>query len=464
MISFSKYRIIALLTVLLFGFYACSDDDDNNTNRANTDFTLAALAADDPELTDLVAALQATELVDLLNGTTSYTLLAPTNAAFDTFFTNNDIYNQISDVPVALLTQIILYHVIDGNLLAEQFTDTGYENTIAPSESEVLNDTINNRGLSIYYNATNGLKFNNETTVVTSDVTAANGTLHKVDRLLSLPTLTSTLQVNPDLVTLLNRLKTTGLIDTLSNAKDFTLLAPTNQAFEIAGSTGMDPLEALLKNHVVDSILTATAIIQKGNGYTQTLSQLTPKDNVFLSLYHNTNSGVRFNGKATVTTPDIVTPNGLIHIIDAVITLPAITDFITADPDFTTLFIALTDDTPGTDFTAIFSRTNVDNPDGFNAPFTLFAPVEAAFATFGPVPEEAILTPILLGHTLSGANICSDDLMDGTLTTLNGDITVAASERTLGSPGNDSLVSILSTDIQAVNGIIHKIDNVLLQE
>ena len=50
-----------------------------------------------------------------------------------------------------------------------------------------------------------------------------------------------------------------------------------------------------------------------------------------LSMYINTDDGVTINGVSSVTTADVEVDNGIIHAVDAVIGLPDITTFATAD-------------------------------------------------------------------------------------------------------------------------------------
>lgn len=121
-------------------------------------------------------------------------------------------------------------------------------------------------------------------------------------------------------------------------------------------------------------------------------------------------------------------------------------------------------------FTTLLAAVGAANlADALNGkgPFTVFAPDDDAFAALGDVVpcllEESnipVLTDILLYHVVSG-KILSTDLSDGqTATTLlEQDITVSL----MGDGGvmiNDSTVT--GADIMASNGVIHKIDSVLI--
>ncbi|MEM0543957.1 fasciclin domain-containing protein, partial [Flavobacterium sp. j3] len=79
--KFSKIIGIALLSLTIF---SCSDDDNNTPAQQ----TITDIAVANPDLSILVAALTRTNLAGTLDGSGQYTVFAPTNAAFTTFFTS----------------------------------------------------------------------------------------------------------------------------------------------------------------------------------------------------------------------------------------------------------------------------------------------------------------------------------------------------------------------------------------
>ena len=74
-----------LLLAVAIIFSACSDDDDNTTQTPDP-LNIVETAQATEDLSSLVAALQAADgdLVNVLSGG-EFTVLAPTNAAFDNF-------------------------------------------------------------------------------------------------------------------------------------------------------------------------------------------------------------------------------------------------------------------------------------------------------------------------------------------------------------------------------------------
>ncbi|MFD2561582.1 fasciclin domain-containing protein [Aquimarina rubra] len=260
------------------------------------------------------------------------------------------------------------------------------------------------------------------------------------------------------------------LVSVLSGAGPFTVLAPTDaavQAFLTANNYAdinavpTDQLQQILLNHVIPGEVSSTMLTNNGAGYTQTSSTAGPNGST-ISMYYNTSNGVVFNGGATVTTPDIAASNGIIHKIDAVIGLPDVTTFATADPNFSRLVEGLT--------AYSFDYVNTLQGDG---PFTVFAPNNTAFDELlatndmwtvpGDIPEVVLQNALNL-HVIPSTNVREADLTDGNVTTLMGEITIDASAKTVRPEGADAAnaSNIIATDVQATNGVIHVIDKVLL--
>ena len=98
-------------------------------------------------------------------------------------------------------------------------------------------------------------------------------------------------------------------------------------------------------------------------------------------------------------------------------------------------------------------------------PFTVFAPTNDAFSALPAIPAEEPLTQILLYHVVAG-NIASGDLTNPgntTAMTLQGeDITVTMPEATITDASGNTDIGIIAVDVQAVNGVIHAINKVML--
>ena len=263
-----------------------------------------------------------------------------------------------------------------------------------------------------------------------------------------------------------------GNLLSLLNSGNYTVLAPNNFAFEIfLGKNGFtsidevptDILRKILLNHVISGTVKSSDLAAAVSGYTST--NATNTDGNFLSMYFSTNNGVVFNGVSTVLNPDIAASNGVMHVVDALIELPTVVTFATANPGFETLVAALTRDDLSEDFVSILSTTIEP------APFTVFAPTNEAFSSlFSELGVESLndidtatLESTLGTHVVAEANVRSEDLFNGMLiTTIGDDLTISVGTGPQLVDLNSRTANIIAADIQAYNGVIHVIDNVML--
>ena len=126
----------------------------------------------------------------------------------------------------------------------------------------------------------------------------------------------------PDFSTLVTAVTEAGLVETLSGPGPFTVFAPTNAAFAALPAGTLDSLLAdpkgaltdILKLHVISGAVDSKAAIAAAGTNVDTLG-----GPVAVAL----NGDKLTVGGATVVTTDIKTSNGVIHVIDAVITKPA---------------------------------------------------------------------------------------------------------------------------------------------
>ena len=252
-------KIIPTLIIALLLFQSCKDDDTDDVIIPETN-TIVDIAVASDNLTSLVAALQKANLVTTLAGDGPFTVLAPTNEAFAAFLTSNG-FSSLDDVPVDILTNILLNHVVSGSIASTDLS-TGYANTLATSSAS-------GTGMSLYIDISNGVRFNGVSSVITADIFADNGIVHVVDAVIGLPSVVTFAVADPTFSTLVAALTrddlTTDFVGVLSTATGtspapFTVFAPTNDAFgsllselSIAGLADIDEptLDAVLKNHVV---------------------------------------------------------------------------------------------------------------------------------------------------------------------------------------------------------------------
>lgn len=272
---------------------------------------------------------------------------------------------------------------------------------------------------------------------------------------------------NSNLSILVEALQKADLVEVLDSNGSYTVFAPTNEAFNnflnannfsSLNDVPVPVLKEVLLNHVV---LGANLSSNLRTGYVKTLGKGSASSTNTLSMYINTSDGVTLNGVSNVVQPNIGASNGVIHVVDAVIGLPTIVTHVLANPNFSSLVGALTSNGQP-DFVGILSGTS-------NAPFTVFAPSNDSFATFESQNPGTLasltasqLTSVLSYHVVAGANVLSNAIPAGPITTFEtGTFSITGTTITDEASRQTNIVAV---DIQASNGVIHVINNVILPE
>lgn len=452
-------RLIALLMVSIatLAFTGCDNDDETPMPTEN----IVQLAQGNPELNSLVTALtKFPGLVgDLQNG--EFTVFAPTNQAFENVLTAIG-QNSIDDLPEDVLRSILEYHVVPNATIRSTQLENGTATTV--------------QGEDITINVDGGVTFNGSARVVTADVSASNGIVHVIDQVLVQPSVTPIVGTivapayfNKSFTTLIAAVQAASpeILTTLLNSDQKTLFAPTNDAFTAAGITSLPDqatLDAVLTYHVIGAKVESSDIAN-GSSSAGTLG-----GNIFLS--NNGENGLFINGSSQVTQANIQGSNGVVHVINRTL-VPAsqtVADIAIglsqADtPQFTQLVAALAK------VPALLEAAQADGT------LTVFAPVDAAFealyTTLGVANidelEEAIGNAKLaevLQHHIAGAKVFSTDLADGSVPTLNQEVTINIANLTVGDASGTSSAQLQTEllNILATNGVIHVIDAVLIPQ
>ena len=286
-------------------------------------------------------------------------------------------------------------------------------------------------------------------------------------------TVADTIAARADLSDLTSALTAAKLLQTLRGEGPFTVFAPNNTAFaklidtfeeirdidELAQALEND-LTAVLQAHVVAGALTSQDL-KAGD-------LATINDSTLAIAIENDNISV--NG-ARVIERDLVAGNGVVHLIDSVINLPAVDQEI--DPPTTTATVAdiinTREELSGLkDAIALADLENILLGPG---PFTVFAPNNDAFTALLRVTNNAenpsdlydLLgkedwLALLQAHIIPDS-LTSRDLVAGALPTLNGkiNITVTTEEGHFFVNG----AAIIESDLIVANGVVHIIDSVI---
>ncbi len=316
----SQIKILALASIAFFSFTSCSDDDDA---PGQADNNIVVTAEADSELTIFTQALDLTDLDDvLINANVEYTVLAPTNSAFEGI--------SITDLETSTLRQLLLNHVIVGRLSSSDLTanGSGYattESTAGPADSKI----------SIYYDTSSGVRFNDTATVSDADIPATNGVIHKVDNIISLPTLATFVAADSNLSSLETALTSTALIGAFDDDDDtpgidgvsepFTIFAPNDAAFQalLDSNTEWNTLADIPAATVTAAL--ELHVLEDANVRAEDIATLVDGDAITLGGILNINaSTLVITGPANQSTiisgsTNIQTTNGVIHGIDTVL-------------------------------------------------------------------------------------------------------------------------------------------------
>lgn len=397
-----------------------------------------------PDHTILEAAVLAAGLDGALGTLDPITVFAPTDAAFAALPAGT-VDALLADIPA--LTDILLYHVLDGAAVSSGQLFDGQTATMLNGSDITV--TINN---GVFINGTNQ--------VIVADIVVSNGILHVTDGVLLPPapqlqnSIWDVIVGSPDHTTLEAVVGLAGLDGALDSPGSYTVFAPTDAAFALVPQPIIDGLIAdpsgaltfILTYHVLPSQALSTDLSDGMN--VTTLAGI----DVNVSII---NGSVYIN-HALVTVADIITDNGVVHVIDAVIAPGIIAnnvmEIIAGSPSHTVLETAIG---------AAGLQGTLEN-EFF---FTVFAPIDAAFSALPAGTVESLLantpalTDVLLYHAVGGI-INSNDLVDGqNVTMLQGD------DATITLPMGGAMINnanIIAADLSAWNGVVHVIDAVLL--
>jgi len=380
----------------------------------------------------LAAALEAAGLVETLKGEGPFTVFAPTDDAFAKL-PEGTVEALLGDIPA--LTDILLYHVAEGRLFSEDVL----AQPVLPSL----------QGSSLLVKMADGKAMLNDAEIIITDVLTSNGVIHVIDTVVIPGDIVDTAVKDGRFNTLAAALGAANLVETLKGEGPFTVFAPTDDAFAklpegtVEALLGDIPaLTDILLYHVVPGEVKAADVVELSSAETALGDKI----------------GIKFDGEkimindAQVVIADIVTTNGVIHVIDTVLIPRDIVDTAVADGRFTTLAAALE------------AAGLVETLKG-EGPFTVFAPTDDAFAKLPEGTVEALLqdipalTDILLYHVVSGEVMAADVVSLESAEAVSGQsISIKVMDGKVFL--NDSEVII--TDVVATNGVIHVIDSVLL--
>ncbi|RPJ14034.1 MAG: fasciclin domain-containing protein [Deltaproteobacteria bacterium] len=272
-------------------------------------------AVADGRFQTLVAAVTAAGLVDTLKGEGPFTVFAPTDDAFAKLPAGT-IDSLLLPENKQALTDILLYHVVSGKVMAADVVGLESATTVLGKDVAIKVDMGN-----VYIN---------DAKVIITDIETSNGVIHVIDTVILPPaeeaaapgTIVDIAVADGRFNTLVAAVTAAELVETLSGEGPFTVFAPTDDAFAALPAGTLDSLllpenkQALtdiLLYHVVSGKVMASDVIGLSAAPTVLGKDITItiKDGkVFL------------NDTIQVIITDIEASNGVIHVIDAVLLPP----------------------------------------------------------------------------------------------------------------------------------------------
>ncbi|MDC0035511.1 fasciclin domain-containing protein [Chloroflexi bacterium] len=267
--------------------------------------TIVDIAVADGRFTTLVTALQAAELDSVLSGEDEFTVFAPTDEAFAKL-PEGTLDSLLADIPA--LKDVLLYHVVSGTVLAADVVTLDSAATLQGQEV-----SISVMGESVMVDESN---------VVITDIAASNGVIHVIDAVIlpEAPVVSKTIVdiavADGRFTTLVTALQAAELDSVLSGEDEFTVFAPTDEAFARLPEGTLDSLLAdipalkdVLLYHVVSGTVLAADVVTLDSAATlqgQEVSISVMGESVMVD-------------ESNVVITDIAASNGVIHVVDAVL-------------------------------------------------------------------------------------------------------------------------------------------------
>ncbi|CAA9271407.1 MAG: hypothetical protein AVDCRST_MAG56-3080 [uncultured Cytophagales bacterium] len=464
-----RFTLGVLLTAFLLN--GCRKDDDYFEPPAGQEGKLLEQLKANPEFSTYVRALELAKLEQTVGSSGLYTIFAPTNQAFDAYFSQGP-YRSLEQIPPRQLYELVGNHILTPMMFTFDFSARRFNNN--------KDDRYQTNALKYAKVIRSGAQFTINGVEVSPDrrdIAAANGAIHGIPAVLvPRPAIDSVVQLENDL-RIFNRvlrrfafrevdqrrsqdLDNDGVIDTIyvkrsrlalnpgAEDPEITALAPTDQAFEdllaqypqfrLVGTDSLDMPDNVLKPIIEYHLLTGARTAAGLTGDLVTAGRETLPA-----------------AAIPVAEPNISVSNGALHKVSKVLIPPSLGTvggqiLLNKDKDLTQFIAALEK--------AALLRELLSA----DKKYTVFAPTNQAFTDAGinvAALTGAQLEPILKTHVLT-SEVKSTGLVDGKLypTLLGPGVKVAGAS--LLDPTNQP-APITAVDFAGSNGVYHKLGRVM---
>lgn len=263
--------------------------------------------------------------------------------------------------------------------------------------------------------------------------------------------------------TLITALQTTGLdTDFADESKTFTVFVPTDSAFEALGTDAINDL--LADPEALRNLLQYHFVADQVIG----LADATGAESEILTMANGDNTALTYDGdsfwinSSKVIVTDVIATNGIIHVVDTVLTPPEdepspmnVVEAIAANGAFTVFHEALV------------STGLADTLSNTDDTFTVFAPTDEAFAK---IPDE--IKNALLADTQRLDNMLRYHVIGGEAVDTTTAISLSGQQKGTSNGANVAMylingklnineATVINSDLWASNGVIHALDSVL---
>ncbi len=306
-------------------------EKDAGTDIA-TNKTIAIIIQERKQFSTFAKAWEKADMMSVLTGSGPYTVFAPTNEAFDKLPAGM-LDKLLSADYKTDLRQLLNYHVISGK--------------VSSSDLEKLTASDSLLGESFKITRKSGSVWIDNAKVIQSDISACNGYINEIDRVLvpcdlqkrirqmtmatdkgtagltegEIKNIAETAADLAELSIFYDAIKAADMTEMLSGEGTFTVFAPTNDAWnklseaqftELFEPQNKAKLQNILKMHVVKGDALMEGDISKKT------SVGTLGDRM-INVRTRDGALTLDNDKAAITKPDIQASNGVIHEIDTII-------------------------------------------------------------------------------------------------------------------------------------------------
>ncbi|XP_051766921.1 periostin [Ctenopharyngodon idella] len=314
------------------------------------------------------------KLREEIEGAGSYTMFAPSDDAWEDL-------DSVAKAAVVNSGNLELYNALHYHMVNKRLLTKDLKNDMT------LESMYNKQGLYINHYS-NGVVTVNCARIIHGNQVATNGVVHVIDRVISVvsQTIKDVIENDDELSTLNTAAGNSGLLAQLGEPGHYTLFAPTNEAFDKLDSNTLERLmsdttvlQALLKYHLLNSVQCSEAIMA-GSIY-GTLEG----SNIEIGC---DGESLTVNGIKMVLKKDIVTTNGVIHLIDQVLM-----------PDSAKQVMELVGKSQST-FGDLVSELGLSAAMQPETEYTLLAPLNQAFSDEVMSMDQRLLKIILENHIL----------------------------------------------------------------